>query len=825
MVVVPALLLGLLEGGLRAFGYGYPSHYFVKAGAGEKLTSNGKFAWRFFSPAIARTPAVPTTFTAEKPAGTYRIFVLGESAAAGDPAPQFGFSRILEAMLREQRPALQFEVINTALTGINSHVILPIARDCARLHGDLFIIYMGNNEVVGPFGPGTAFDRFSRNLWLIRGSIWSKSTRIGQLLQSASRLFLRGTGQPEKWEGLKMFAGNHVPAGDPRLERMYGHFRKNLSDICEVARRSGARVILCTVATNLGECAPFGSAHRSNLGADETAAWEEIYQAGVALEAKGDHAQAAAKYREAAALDDQFADLHFRLGRCDRDLKEFDKAREEFILARDQDVLRFRADTRINGIIREAAAGQEPNGIHLLDLVRVFEEGDPAAHGAPGAELFWDHVHMNFAGNYLLASAVFEELARNPAAFSLDGRPAETVSPPPMEKCAKALVLTDWALTGIAGILLEREDMPPFTFQLNHAERCARLLADQREWEKHDTPEVLKADSDLYRSALEKAPQDLLLRQNYAELEFDRGEFKSALEQFHICLEKAPAGADWITAGVVFAIGRMGRKLWATGQHDAARQYFEEALKLRPDLSEAHSDLGSVLLQMGKPDEAMRQLHEALRISPDSSSAHLSLGEALVQEGNLKEAVAQFRAAVKSDPDSAEGQDNLAAALIALGKTEEALPPCQEFVRLAPDDAGGHTRLAKVLCMLGRPAEAVEHLRGSLKRTPGSARTALALAWILATNPDARVRDGAEALRLAEQADRATGGANPVVLSTLGAACAEQGRFDEAIAAATEALDLARKADSAQAAGWIEGQLESYKARKPFHESPAGYGP
>jgi tetratricopeptide (TPR) repeat protein len=822
---VPALLLGLLEGGLRAFGYGYPSHFFVKAGPGGEFSGNGKFGWRFFRPAIARSPAVPISFAADKPAGTYRIFVLGESAAIGDPAPEFGFSRILQVMLRDQHPELRFEVINTGLAAINSHVILPIARDCARLHGDLFIIYMGNNEAIGPYGPGTVFDRFSRNLWLIRGSIWIRSTKIGQLLQSASWRFLSGSGGPKRWDSLNMFVGNHVPADDPRLERMYGYFRKNLADICEAARKSGASVILCTVATNLEDCAPFGSAHRSDLGRDTMAAWEAAYNAGVALEAKGDCAQAAAKYREAAALDDRFADLHFRLGRCDRELRQFDKARDEFILARDLDVLRFRADTRINGIIREAAAGREPSGIHLLDVEQVFREEDKAAHGAPGAELFWDHVHMNFAGNYLLASALFEELARTPAAFSMDAHPAETVSPPPMEKCVKALVLTDWGLAGIVQILLERENTPPFTFQLNQAEVRARLQETKKELGKRNTPEGLKADSDLYRSALEKDPHDLLLRKDFAELEFDRGEFKSAMEQFQICLEQAPAGAVWIHDAMVLAALTMGRKLAAAGQSDAACQYIEEALKVRPDSSEAHNDLGTVLMQMGKPAEAMQQFHEALRISPDYLQAHFNLGKALFEERDLKEAVAQFRAVAQIAPDFASGHKSLATALIALGKMDEALPQCREFVRLMPKDAEGHIRLARVLCRLGRPADAVEHLRETSKLMPGSAEIASALAWILATIPDARLRDGAEAARLAEQAVQATAGANPTALSTLGAACAEQGRFDEAVAAATQALDLARKAHSAQMAGRIEEQLESYKAQKPFRESPANYVP
>jgi tetratricopeptide (TPR) repeat protein len=478
---VPALLLGLLECVLRVLDYGYPSHYFVTGALDGEITNNSEFGWRFFNPAIARKPPVRISFPADKPPGAYRIFVLGGSAAAGEPAPEFGFSRILDVMLRERYPELRFGVINTAFAAINSHVVFPIARDCARLHGDLFIVYVGNNEVIGPYGPGTVFDRFSGNLWLIRSSVWLRSTKIGQLLQSASQALFK-TGGPEKWEALNMFVGNHVPADDPRLEKMYSHFRKNLGDICDVARKSGAKVILCTVATNTGDCAPFASAHRTSLSRADTAAWEELYNAGVALEAKGDWAEAAAKYKDAAAFDDQFADLHFRLGRCYEHLKEFDKGREELTLARDQDALRFRADTRINRIIRETAAGGASNGIHLLDAVQIFEEEDKAEHGAPGSELFWDHVHMNFAGNYLLASAIFEELARDPAAFSIEA--CHAVSPPPMEECEKALQLTDGNLDRIIDSILQREIKPPFTFQLNHDERCARLLELQKEVEK-----------------------------------------------------------------------------------------------------------------------------------------------------------------------------------------------------------------------------------------------------------------------------------------------------------------------------------------------------
>ena len=99
-----------------------------------------------------------------------RIFVFGESAAEGDPQPVFGLPRMLQAMLSLRYPGVRFEVVNAAMTAINSYAVLPIARDCANADGDIWVIYMGNNEVVGPFGPGTVFGPQMPPLPLIRPS-------------------------------------------------------------------------------------------------------------------------------------------------------------------------------------------------------------------------------------------------------------------------------------------------------------------------------------------------------------------------------------------------------------------------------------------------------------------------------------------------------------------------------------------------------------------------------------------------------------------------------------------------------------------------------
>jgi len=145
-IVVPLFLLVAAELALRLAGYGHPTSFFVplRIAGQDMLVENEQFGLQFFPPAIARSPS-PVVMTAKKAPGTIRLFVLGESAALGDPKAAYGFSRYLKVLLEERFPGAHFEVVNVAMTAINSHIILPIARECARHDGDLWLIYAGNN--------------------------------------------------------------------------------------------------------------------------------------------------------------------------------------------------------------------------------------------------------------------------------------------------------------------------------------------------------------------------------------------------------------------------------------------------------------------------------------------------------------------------------------------------------------------------------------------------------------------------------------------------------------------------------------------------------
>ncbi len=139
VTVVPAALLLLTELVLIIAGYGTPPSAFTKITGRDAYTTNQRYGWRFFLPILARQPA-PGEFAVDKPDDTYRIFVLGGSAAWGMPEPSFAFGRILKVMLEENYPQTSFEVINAAMTAINSHVVRVIADDCAKYDPDLFVV-------------------------------------------------------------------------------------------------------------------------------------------------------------------------------------------------------------------------------------------------------------------------------------------------------------------------------------------------------------------------------------------------------------------------------------------------------------------------------------------------------------------------------------------------------------------------------------------------------------------------------------------------------------------------------------------------------------
>jgi tetratricopeptide (TPR) repeat protein len=754
LVLAPVLLLVGLEAALRLCGYGYPTGFFLGPDAQGAYKTNPRFGWRFFGPRLARTPVESTVST--KPPGVTRVFVLGESAAMGTPEPCYNFGRILEVMLRRRYPGRRFEVVNAAITAINSYVIREIARDCAEHQPDLFVVYMGNNEVIGPYGPGTVFQSWSPGLGLIRANIWLRSTRIGQLLGDWSSRFRRDAAAPDRWEGLAMFKDNPVPADDPRMPAVYANFRQNLGDICAIARRAGAGVVVSTVAVNLRDFPPLISRHRGGLSAEELAQWESIYQAAEALAANQRWTDALARFEAAEKIDDRFANLEFRIAECLAESGRMAEAGQRFALARDLDALRFRTDSRLNAIIREVAAARAADGVNLADCEQALAASEAAPGGIPGKELFYEHVHLTFEGNYQLARAMLEPVRHAlPALASAEQGPIAT-----RQQCADDLVLTPWDEFRMAKVMLQMTDREPFTAQLDYARRQAEAAAQVAQFEKQAAaPQAVAAAVKSYRAALAATPNDYWLhfylgglldfvgRQDEAEAEFRealridpsiedahlrlgvlltrRGELDEASAHLRAVLEIAPGDVAKYGAHAE-AHCNLGMALAMQGQIDEAISHYRQALAISPRYSEAYYNLGSALANQGKLDEALAQLHKALEIDPRYAQAHNNLGTVLDFRKEFDAAIAEYRKALEIDPRYAKAHDNLGRTLARRGERDEGIVHLRKAVEIAPDFVDARIHLADALAARGHTGEALAQYREARDRAASRGDKALA---------------------------------------------------------------------------------------------------
>jgi tetratricopeptide (TPR) repeat protein len=740
-VVVPLLLLSVLEGVLHLLGYGYPTSFFVatRIDGRDYYVPNERFGFRFFPHTLARSPFA-LRMAAQKPANTYRIFLFGESAAQGDPDPTFGVGRYLEVLLRDRFPGTEFEVVCVAMTAINSHGVLPIARECARHDGDLWVVYMGNNEMIGPYGAGTIFGPQAPRLCLVRASLAVKATNTGQLLEEIIGRTAARSAAEKSWGGMNMFTEHQLRHDDPSRLRAYDNFAGNLDQILEAGRKAGVPVILSTVASNLKDCAPFASLHRHDLDEDKKAVWEQNFNAGVALEKSGNMAAALESFARAEVIDSTFAELHFRMAACELALSNAAAARREFEMARDYDALAFRADAPVNQIITRAAKQHARDGLVLLDAVGALATNSP--DGIAGEELFYEHVHLNFSGNYLLANLFAEGIARQlPASISARRKEAWASA----EFCDRRLAVSVWDRHRLWLANFSRVSEKPFTWQLNDVPRAKRYMARLEQFQSQMNGEAQQQARTMYREALDAATDDSCLRGNYAQLLGEFGDFAAAAkEQERVCelLPQSPGAfhkagvllvrqnvmeraaekfkhALALRADYVPALNELGLILANQQKSGEAEQCFLNAIRINPGYADSYINLGFTRQSRGgQMTDALAQYQLAARLQPDGPAAHFSQAVGLANEHRSADAVKLFQAAVWMNPSFWQARYLMGVELAVGGQLPDAEAQFAEVVRLRPDFAKAHVNLGVALARQNKLDEASREFQTVLKLNP-----------------------------------------------------------------------------------------------------------
>ncbi len=463
IVVIPVLFFALLELGLAVAGVGTSYDFFheIDIGGETHYQENPDFADQFY-PASLNIGPIENTFAKERSPELLRVYVLGGSAAQGFPHKNHGFDRLLAAQLRAALPERRIEVINTAMTSVNSHVVYAVANSLPKDSADFAVILMGNNEVVGPYGPGTFNQNFLANISVIRGIQALKRTRTWQALDSLIQKARPTDAMQElEWEGMQMFTNNGVPHDDPRMESVYGHYENNLTNILETLRDKGIHVLLSSVPVNLRHSAPFLSVHSPDLTDEQLEQWRGLTRSGAQSAEQGNWTEAVQQFKAALEIDPDYADTHFRLGTALENLGDNRKAREHYHRAVDLDALRFRADTRLNQIIQDVAASIDSNSFSFVDNAAAFEQASQPYQ--PGWNLLLEHVHYGFAGNNVLAAEITRSIVSSVS-------PAGDYQPLPDDEVARRVGFPNYDSVEEIKNLQGMIEHPPFPGQSNYAE-------------------------------------------------------------------------------------------------------------------------------------------------------------------------------------------------------------------------------------------------------------------------------------------------------------------------------------------------------------------
>lgn len=711
--IVPALLLGGVELCLRVAGFGFDPHFFRKeqVAGRECYVANEDFGRRFFPERMVRFPP-PLVMAREKPPETFRIFIFGESAALGDPRPNYGAGNYLAVLLAERFPQAKFEIVNTSVTAINSHAILPIARECASHAGDLWIVYMGNNEMVGPFGAATVFGVRAPPVSWVRLQLQLRRLRLSQLLL-ASALKLQGAAPADgAWQGMEMFMQNQLRPDDPGKQRAYRNFERNLDDILKAGRNADARIVLSTVAVNQKDCPPFGSLSETNLPPDARGTFARLNQEAAAAQSQGRWSDARAALEPAAEIFPQAAQNQFELANALLRLTNT-TAREHFLQAVDRDTLPFRADSRINETIRATARRWAGDSLRLCDADQALAARSP--EGICGEELFYEHVHLNPEGNYALARAWAEQVEKLlPAALTRDARPAWATA----SECAQWLGLTDWNRASILEEVLQRLQRPPFIGQSGHAQRLAELRSDIAAQRERLTDTAAIQARETYLRALRRDPENFRLHEAFAEfLEATHDSSGAVAARRKVCE---------LTPYFYFSHYTLGVAWKEAGELGEARAALQRALTLKADDSDSWLELGIISARQGDWERALRELESARKLRPSDPRCALFLGEVLWKLNRRSEAVANLREAIRLNPADWQPHYRLAQNLTQQGSLPEAVAEYQEVLRLNPANVRARLGLAAILPNMGRREEALQLVREALQLEPTN-RTALEL--------------------------------------------------------------------------------------------------
>lgn len=596
-ILFPFLFIILLETGLRIFNYGDSFKVFDKvySSYSDLLFLNPDLAKKYFVNLDNPPTAIADGFPEKKGENTFRVFVLGESSAAGWPyIPNASFPRHLRRKLELYFPEKNIEVINLGMSAISTYTLRDFTRALIKQHPDLVLIYTGHNEYYGALGAASTQSiaglPFLNNLYLRLIDF-----RTVQLLRDAIR-FVKGSvakvgsgGQPDQNETLmaRMVGENLVPYKSRLFNTGLEQFESNMRDILELLKSENIPVILSTLTSNIKDIKPFESVKAE--GYPEALS---VYNDAVKKSEAGDSAS----------------------------------AKKLFVYARDLDALRFRAPSEVNRIIKRLAAEYS---LPLAEVESVFDSLSPG--NITGNNLMVDHLHPNTRGYKIIADVFFETMVKEKFLPPLDTtRNRDEI---------EIYLQSAFPFTELDSVIADiRIRILTGGYPFTKKGEKNKLIEDFKPVNKRDTLAMLVIDK---LKTLDEAHIEL------AESFWKKGDYKSAAREISVLIEERPFNTS--------NYEQLINMLIDVKQYDLALPYLKRYDKIS---SNAYTNkwLGAIYLERGDNVTALSYLQKSYTLKQNDPQLLYNLAGAYYLNNRPREAFEAITQCLKINPQNKAAQ-------------------------------------------------------------------------------------------------------------------------------------------------------------------------
>ncbi len=600
-------------------------------------------------------------FPQHKSDDAYRIFCVGGSTTYGRPyTHKVSFCGWLQAYLEAADPTRKWEVINVGGITYASYRVARMMNELVDYQPDMFIVYTGQNEFLEKRSYGALQELPA---WMIELDAGLSGTRVYTAMKLALDTLRQGRNKvsqkadmlPDEVDDIMSHTmGPETYQRDEKLRQAtITHFRINLKRIADIADSTGAEKIFIVPAKQLRDLTPFKSEHRNDIEPDELMQWLALYSDARELQQDGKLEPALAKFNDAMAIDDRFAELHYRVGEVLFDQRRYEQAELAFRRAVDEDVTPLRILAPMQQIVHEVA---DDEGDPLIDfpalLRKVYMEN--YGHGIFGSEFFVDHVHFTIEGHRLIGRALFEQLVAQGIAHpdaNWDESRAERVRQQVLASLDNIDISNSYMALGIifewAAKYDEAEKMLLRALDaLGPDEEIYMRLANTY----YGKGELDKAYDYLVKIN-ELAPDRPIVHARFAMILLEQGRPDRAIEE---CRTEMKIQPDNYIAAFCMAMAHA-----ALGDAEKAQTYFDRTLEMETDSLDVHIGYADFLIRQQRYDEALAQAKAALEINPASYEAHNILGGLLLDRGDREKAWQHIVEALRLEPDYAPAMDNL----------------------------------------------------------------------------------------------------------------------------------------------------------------------